>query len=269
MQTGCGFAFRIKNLPANGKSDGAAIMSKKVFLVGAGTGHAENLTLKAVAILKQADCVLYDALIDSDCLAFAKPGCELIYVGKRKGEHHMKQEEINQALCECTQRHDFVVRLKGGSPTVFGRGYEEVRCLKEIGITCEIVPGVSAINAVPEMFGIPLVDRKNNDSFRVVTGHHKETLSSILTPFHPRENLVILMGAHNTKQIIELLLHENHYPAFLPVSFLCKGGMPDRERIDMTLGEVENQPEHFFESLKFKTPVIIFIGRTAHFSCCP
>lgn len=235
----------------------------KVYLVGAGFGTPEYLTLKAAKLLKEADCVLYDALISPECLEFCRDDCEKIYVGKRKNNHHADQDEINQLLVGAAQKYDNVVRLKGGSPTVFGRGYEEAEYLRQRGVDSEFIPGVSSSVGVAEIFGIPLVDRDHNDSFRVITGHTMAHLKDILTTYNERENLLILMGAHKAKKIVSILIDEKEYPKELPIAFLCKGGFADGQKIVMSLAEAQSMDEEFFASLKTKTPLIIFVGKTA------
>ena len=237
----------------------------KVYLVGAGFGTPEYMTLKSVELLKNADCVLYDALIMPECLDFCGESCEKIYVGKRKNNHHLNQDEINEALFEASQKYENVVRLKGGSPTVFGRGYEEASYLKERGVESEFIPGVSSSIGVAEIFGIPLVDRDSNDSFRVITGHTTAHLKEILTPYNDRENLLVLMGAHKAKKIVSMLLEKKGYPSDLPIAFLCKGGFDGGEKIVMSLQEAHDMGEEFFAALKEKTPLIIFVGKTAGF----
>lgn len=235
----------------------------KVYLVGAGFGTPDYLTLKAVELLKNADCVLYDALLQVDCLNFCSDSCEKIFVGKRKSNHHLDQFEINRLLLESAQKYTHVVRLKGGTPTVFGRGFEEMEYLRSHGIESEFIPGVSSSTGVPESFGIPIIDRNHNDAFRVITGHVASKLESILTPYQPRENLMILMGAGNARKIVDLLLQEKSYPPEVPIAFLCHGGHEDAQKIVMRLQEAAQQDEGFFQKIRKSTPLIIFVGQTA------
>lgn len=235
----------------------------KVYLVGAGFGTPEYLTLKTVELLKRADCVLYDALLKVECLDFCCDSCEKIFVGKRKNNHHVDQEEINRLLVENAKKHEMVVRLKGGTPSVFGRGFEEMAYLKSHGIESEFVPGVSSSTGVPESFGIPIVDRNHNDAFRVITGHVASKLESILTPYHPRENLMVLMGASNAQKIIQILVEQKSYPPEVPVAFLCRGGNEDAEKIVLSLQEALEKDAVFYKEIRKKTPLIIFVGTTA------
>jgi uroporphyrin-III C-methyltransferase len=238
-------------------------MSKKIYLVGAGPGDLDLLTLKAVNILKLADVVLYDALVNPEVFQFCKEDCLKVNVGKRKDKHLKKQEEINELLVEYGKSHEVVVRLKGGTPFVFGRGYEEVRAIKEAGFEVEIISGVSSTTSVPESFMLPLVDRKFNDSYRTITGHHIEVFKQIVEKYYERENLIITMGIHNLKNIVKYLLSIG-FPKDLPLSILSKGTTKNSSQHIYTLDEVNKKDEQFFESLKELTPAILFIGQTIH-----
>jgi len=143
----------------------------KVYLVGAGPGDPELLTLKALRLIKSADVILYDRLINQEILLFAKPDCELVYVGKEDGKHTIEQEKINELLLRYAHTKEVVVRLKGGDPFIFGRGGEEALFLVEHGIEFEVVPGVSSFYSVPAYAGIPITFRGISSSFAVITGH--------------------------------------------------------------------------------------------------
>jgi len=234
-------------------------MSKKIYLVGAGPGDVELLTLKAVNLLKQADVVLYDALVNPKALDFCKDDVIKEYVGKRKDKHLKKQEDINALLVEYGKSHQTVVRLKGGTPFVFGRGYEEVRAIKDAGFEAVIISGVSATTSVPESFMIPSIDRKFNDSYRTITGHDIEIFNDIVSKYHPRESLVIMMGVHNLKNIVNSLI-EKDFPLDLPLAILSKGSTKDASKIVSTIGKVAQKDDSFFLEIKSLTPAIIFVG---------
>lgn len=231
----------------------------EVYLVGAGAGDVELLTLQALKILQKADVILYDALVSSEVLEFAKMSALLINVGKRKANHSKKQEEINQLLQHYSKSHDIVVRLKGGTPFVFGRGYEEVRALEEVGITPTIISGVSSTTSVPESFMIPLIDRVYNDSYRTITGHDIELFSQIVTSYHPRESLVVMMGVYNLQKIVQHLLSVG-YPRDISLAILSKGTTPQAKKKLFTLEELSSKEEEFFVTLYSLTPAILFIG---------
>ncbi len=234
-----------------------------VYLVGAGAGDVELLTLKAVKILKQADVVLYDALINEEILKFCKNKTIKINVGKRKNNHLLAQEEINNLILKYA-KGNIVVRLKGGTPFVFGRGFEEVQFLKAHNIKANVISGVSSTTAVPEFFMIPLIDRNYSDSYRTITGHNTQIFENIITNFNPRENLIILMGAHNAKKIVEILIEKKAYPKETLVAFLSKGYFENAQKIVLTLGEVHQKDENFFKELRNLTPLIIFVGNSVN-----
>jgi len=238
-------------------------MTKKIYLVGAGPGDVELLTLKAVNILKIADVVLYDALVNPEALEFCKEGVIKEYVGKRKDKHLKKQEDINSLLVEYGKTHEVVVRLKGGTPFVFGRGYEEVRAIKDAGFEAEIISGVSATTSVPESFMIPSIDRKFNDSYRTITGHDLEVFSDIVTAYHARENLVIMMGVYNLKNIVNTLISKG-FPLDLPIAILSKGSTPDASKFVSTLEEIQNKNDEFFTEIRSLTPAMIFVGASVN-----
>ena len=233
----------------------------KVYLVGAGAGDIGLLTIDAVNILKEADIILYDALVNEACFKLCKRYALKINVGKRKDNHSKKQEEINELLIKHASSGKIVVRLKGGTPFVFGRGFEEVRALKKAGFDPVILSGVSSTTAVPESFMIPLVDRKYNDSYRTITGHDIDVFDEIVTSYHPRENIVVMMGVHNLKKIVDNLLGKK-FPQDLPLAILSKGTTKDASKMVSTLKDISDQDEQFFEDIKSLTPAIIFIGHT-------
>lgn len=143
----------------------------KVALVGAGPGDPGLMTLRGRDLVSQADCLVYDALSSPEMLTWAKPGCELVYVGKRAGSHALPQEEICRLLVDCAARHGLTVRLKGGDPYVFGRGGEEAEVLAAAKVDFEVVPGISSAIAGPAFAGIPVTHRDCCSQFTVFTGH--------------------------------------------------------------------------------------------------
>jgi len=232
---------------------------KKVYLVGAGAGDVELLTLKAVNILKKADVVLYDALVNTQCLEFCKKDTITINVGKRKNNHIKKQNEINKMLVQYGKQYNIVVRLKGGTPFVFGRGMEECEALAKAGLEPIVISGVSATTSVPESFMIPLIYRKYNDSYRTITGHDVEIFEDIITTYNKRESLIIMMGIHNLKQIVKILLNKS-FPTNIPVAILSKGTTKEATKLVFTLDELLNKPLEFFDDIKTLTPAMIFVG---------
>ena len=142
-----------------------------IYIVGAGPGEPELLTLKALRLIQEADVVLYDRLVNPEILNYTKPACKNIYVGKEDGQHLFNQDQINELLIFHSTQHKSVVRLKGGDPYIFGRGGEEELYLIARGAPFEMVPGISSAVAVPAYAGIPVTHRGLACSFLVVTGH--------------------------------------------------------------------------------------------------
>ncbi len=146
-------------------------MTGRIYLVGAGPGDPELLTLKALRLLRSADVVLHDALVTDEILQLSRPHAQLIDVGKRVGDHRFTQREINQQMIECAQWANTVVRLKGGDPLIFGRAAEEMAALREAGIEFEIVPGITAAIAAAAQARISLTDRASASAITFVTAH--------------------------------------------------------------------------------------------------
>ncbi|HYA31024.1 MAG TPA: uroporphyrinogen-III C-methyltransferase, partial [Acidobacteriota bacterium] len=179
----------------------------KVYLVGAGPGDPDLITLKGKRCLEAADVILFDELANRELLAFAARDAELIYVGKKPGERCVDQRAIETLMIRHARRGKSVVRLKGGDPFVFGRGGEEAQALRAAAIPFEIVPGISSAIAAPAYAGIPLSHRSCASSFAVVTGHktgdRKVNWGELA---HSVDTLVILMGLHNLRAIMDELL---------------------------------------------------------------
>ncbi len=211
----------------------------KVYLVGAGPGDPELLTVKAARVLSEADVVLYDRLICEEVLSLTKPGCKLIYVGKESGRHTLPQEEINRLLLLYAKAHNTVVRLKGGDPTVFGRGGEELLFLARHGIECEVVPGVSSVYSVPASAGIPLTLRGISSCFAVVTGHPASGGGGVvdMRKVAGADTVVVLMGVKRRADIARELIAAGR-SADEPVAFVERGTMKDQRVVVAKLGDV-------------------------------
>ena len=195
----------------------------KVFLVGAGPGDPELLTLKGKRCLEAADVILFDELANHELLALAGADAQLIYVGKKPGQRCADQREIEALLIRHARQGKYVVRLKGGDPFVFGRGGEEVQALNAAGIPFEVVPGISSALAVPTYAGIPLTHRACASSFAVVTGHKVgdgEVKWGELA--RAADTLVILMGTRNLGAIMARLLESGCEPG-RPVALIHSG----------------------------------------------
>jgi uroporphyrin-III C-methyltransferase len=206
-----------------------------VYLVGAGPGEADLLTLRASRVLGRADVVVFDRLIDPAVLEMARSDAELIDVGKRPG-HSNSQDLINALLVSLGQTRACVVRLKGGDPFVFGRGGEEYEALAAAGVSCEVVPGVSTAFAAPAVAGIPVTHRGLSHGVTVVTGHAREGAAVDFRRLaNPDVTLVVLMGVQRRASIVVELIEGGLEPA-TPVAVIerahMKGQRVQRARLD-------------------------------------
>jgi len=228
----------------------------KVYLVGAGPGDPELLTIKGRKRLMEADVVLFDRLLDSRMLEGVKG--ELIDVGKNAGRHKLKQEEINQLLVEKAEEGKIVVRLKGGDPYLFGRGGEEAMACRERGIPFEVVPGVTSAIAAPELAGIPVTHRKVASALTIVTGHEEPGKDSPLdwdAIAGLEGTLVVLMGVSRLEENTRSLIQAGKSPQ-TPAAMVEKGGWPDQRLILGTLGDIAERAKR--ENVE--SPAILVVG---------
>ncbi len=242
-------------MSVNDETNGAVI------LVGAGCGRG-LITLRGLEELRRADAIVYDDLIDDGLLNEAKPGAELIYVGKRLGRHSMAQDDINQILIRCAKKYARTVRLKGGDSFVFGRGGEEILALRKAAVPYALVPGVSSSIAVPETFGIPVTHRKTARSFTVVTGHTADGTGENYEALAKLDGtLIFLMGLKAADAIAQNLIRCGKDPD-TPAAILSNGFSANETRIDATLATLGKMAENA------ATPAILVVGPTAgmHFS---
>lgn len=231
----------------------------KVYLVGAGPGDPGLLTIKARDLLQQADCVIYDYLVNPEILAHARSGAVLINVGKRGTEYTWTQREINDLLVEQTLEHAVVVRLKGGDPFVFGRGAEEAERLAQEGIEWEVVPGVSSGIAAPAYAGIPVTHRNLSSSVTFVTGHESnEKEASSLRWQHLAvgvDTLVFFMGIGRSREIAASLIQHGR-PSTSPVAVIQWGSYDSQRTWTTTLDQLAD----LIETQAIKSPAIIVVG---------
>ncbi len=204
-----------------------------VYLVGAGPGASDLITVRGLRLLQCADIVVFDALADGDLLVGLQARC--IDVGKRSGQHGMKQSEINELLIHSARQGFSVVRLKGGDPYVLGRGSEEGIALAAAGVDCQVVPGISSSYAAPLLAGIPLTHRGTADGFTVVSAHPHEgdDLPSI-PAYCARHTLVVLMGVASLPVWIGQL-KQLAYPMDLPIAFVTWAARADQTVLVTTL----------------------------------
>ena len=231
----------------------------KVFLVGAGPGDPELITLKGLRCLRKADVVVFDRLICPNLLDEAPPQAQRVFVGKEPGHHSMKQEEINALLIKHALQDQLVVRLKGGDPFVFGRGGEEALALAYAGIPFEIVPGVSSAIAVPAYAGIPVTHRDLASSVTIVTGHGRSTSASSDVNWEALASLggtlVILMGVETLSDITQRLL-EGGLPSDTPAAVIQQGTVSEQRVVRDTVVEIAERAR----KANIKSPAVIVIG---------
>jgi uroporphyrin-III C-methyltransferase len=238
----------------------------KVYLIGAGPGDPDYLTIKAHRLITSADVVLYDTLTSEAIRSLAESAREILDVGKRPpggGKRHRTQESINRLMVEKAKQGDQVVRLKGGDSNVFGRGGEEILYLAERNIRFEVVPGVSSVLAAPGLANIPLTHRKISSSFTVITGHEDPTKPGSALDWHALAGniraggtLVILMGVRKIEKNVQALL-SNGVPADIPVAAIERASYPDQKIVTgsiATISQVVLQHE-------IAPPAIFVIGK--------
>ncbi len=231
-------------------------MKPKLTLVGAGPGDGELITLKGVRALEQADVVLYDDLANSTLLEFAPERAVKMYVGKRAGRVSFSQDEINQLIVRLAQEHGHVVRLKGGDPYVFGRGYEEKEYVGQYGIACDVVSGVSSCIAVLASQGIPVTSRGVSESFWVITGttRNGELSDDFKLAVQSNATIVVLMGLSKVSELCALYCQAGR--GHLPMAVVQNGTRPDEQCI---IGQVWNMPQLLAEQ-GVGAPAVLIVG---------
>ena len=229
----------------------------RVYLVGAGPGDPELLTLRAVRLLQQTDVIVYDHLVSAAVLDFVPPSAERIYAGKRRNEHTLRQEQINALLVKLALEGKQVVRLKGGDPFIFGRGGEELQALAAHGIAFEVVPGVTAASGVSSYAGIPLTHRDYAQTCLFVTGHLKDGSADLDWPSLVRANqtVVIYMGLGGLPEICRQMMAHGA-PASLPIAVVQDGSIASQKVVTGTLADM---PERVAQA-GLKSPCLTIIG---------
>lgn len=227
-----------------------------VFLIGAGIGDTDYLTVKAYRLIQRADVVIYDALIDTHILHLAPKSCLQIPVGKRGGKLSTSQDTINQILAKYALEYNTVIRLKGGDPGIFGRINPEIATLQAINVDYEIIPGISSAIAAPLLANIFLTEKKDSQGFTVVTGHDPNLLNwEILSQV---DTLVILMGGRNLPIIVEKLQEYGRSHLF-PIAIIKQARSPQQQVWKSTLGDIVQQTVNISLS-----PCVIVIGKVVN-----
>ncbi|QXW26751.1 siroheme synthase CysG [Acinetobacter johnsonii] len=229
----------------------------EVYLVGAGPGDPELLTLKALRLMQQADVVIYDRLVSAPIMELCRRDAEKIYVGKARSNHAVPQDGINALLVKYASEGKRVCRLKGGDPFIFGRGGEEIQELFAAGIAFQVVPGITAASGCSAYAGIPLTHRDYAQSVRFLTGHLKEGSPEL--PWnelvYQNQTLVLYMGLVGLEKICENLIAHGQRPN-MPVALVSKGTTPEQKVVVGTLADIASKvAEH-----QIQAPTLTIIG---------
>ena len=232
-------------------------MSAPVYLVGAGPGDSELITLKGARLLSECGAVVYDNLVSEELLELAPPEAELIFAGKTGGGSSTPQEEINKKLIELSRAGKTTVRLKGGDTAIFSRVCEEAAALREAGIEYEIIPGVSSASAAPLAAGIPLTDRESSSAVHIVTGHTKDGGFGEELPLLAKLSgtLVFLMGLSSAEDIARGLMEGGMSPD-TPAAVISNGSLPSQSEVRTNLAALGR------EAQKMSAPAVIVVGKT-------
>jgi uroporphyrin-III C-methyltransferase len=228
----------------------------RITLVGAGPGDPELLTIKGANAIKAADVVLYDALVNEVLLEYARPDAIKVFVGKRSGEHSFTQDAINKLMVDYALNYGHVVRLKGGDPFVFGRGYEELNYAASYSIPVKIIPGLSSSISVPGLQQIPVTHRGLSESFWVVTGTTTSGAISndLYEAARTKATVVVLMGLNKLSKIVKLF--QNEGKGKLPVAAIQSGSTEEEK---LAVGIVDTIEELVLEK-GVKAPALLIFG---------
>jgi len=234
----------------------------RVFIVGAGPGDPELLTIKAVRLIKTAEVVVYDRLVSASIMKLVSENAEKIYVGKRTGKHELTQEKITELLIEKAHKGRKVVRLKGGDPFLFGRGGEEAEALADNNIDFEVVPGITSAIAAPAYAGIPLTHRDYASSVAIVTGHKAENAErgvNWIDIAGSVDTIVILMGVEELENIAKQLVEGGLNPN-TPAALIEWGTLKRQRSLTGKIGTIAEE----VEKKNIKPPSVIVIGEVVN-----
>jgi len=233
-----------------------SIKEPRITLLGAGPGDPDLITLKGVKALATADVVLYDALVNEELLAYAPESAVRVYVGKRSGDHTYSQDAVNKLMIDYALNYGHVVRLKGGDPFVFGRGFEELDFAASYSIPAQVIPGISSSIGVPGLQNIPVTHRGLSESFWVVTGTtaNGRVSNDLYEAARSKATVVVLMGIHKLAEIIEIYKQEGKNK--LPVAIIQSGSTTNEK---VAIGIVDTIVE-IAEENKIDSPALIVFG---------
>jgi uroporphyrin-III C-methyltransferase/precorrin-2 dehydrogenase/sirohydrochlorin ferrochelatase len=229
----------------------------KVWLVGAGPGDPDLLTVKALRLIQSADVVIHDRLVSDTIMDLIPASARRIYVGKARNNHAVPQEGINQLLVDMATAGHQVLRLKGGDPFIFGRGGEEIELLSASGIPFEVVPGITAASGCAAYAGIPLTHRDYAQSVRFITGHLKEGDVNLRWPelLDPQQTLVFYMGLVGLQSICKKLIEHGRDPD-TPVAMIEKGTTDTQRVLIATLDTIAEK----VKEQAFSAPTLTIVG---------
>ncbi len=237
----------------------SAARQGQVWLVGAGPGDPELITVRALRLLQQADVVVYDRLVAPALLAHCRRGVRRLYVGKRSGAHSVPQQEINALLVREAQAGRRVVRLKGGDPFVFGRGGEEMLALRAAGVPVSVVPGISAAHGCAAATGMPLTHRDLADGVTFITAHRRDGAAGTdwaALAAQPSRTLVCYMGLSELAQISEQLI-QHGLPASTPAALICHGTTAAQRAVRCRLDTLADTAQQ----AAMASPCLLIIGQ--------
>lgn len=240
------------------------IATGTVYLVGAGPGDPELITVRGLRLLRQADVVVHDRLVPGELLESVRRDAEVINVGKAPGTHRFSQRWINALLVDRASAGRSVVRLKGGDPFVYGRGYEELGACRAAGVACVVVPGVSSAVAAPAAAGIPLTHRGSARSVAFITGQVNESNGGLGLDFKAlamMDTVVILMGRANLAQLSQSLIQAGRRPD-TPVACIEQATTARQRIVTATLGTIARAADR----KRLRAPVVTVIGEVARYA---